>query len=122
MIIRVIRKGTEIFAAGGNDTSLAFPAGTVLDSIELLNGDVRVILAEKKPVDLGVSYVERELFAAGKKIQAIKCYRERTGLGLKESKDAIEAACPPFSAPSFNYSTYHSESCHLDPQHNGPCY
>ncbi len=27
----------------------------------------------------------------GRKIQAIKKYRERTGAGLKESKDAIEA-------------------------------
>jgi ribosomal protein L7/L12 len=29
--------------------------------------------------------------AAGNKIEAIKLYRERTGLGLKEAKDAIEA-------------------------------
>lgn len=29
--------------------------------------------------------------AAGNKIEAIKLYREATGLGLKESKDAIEA-------------------------------
>lgn len=27
----------------------------------------------------------------GKKIQAIKVYRERTGVGLKEAKDAVEA-------------------------------
>ena len=33
----------------------------------------------------------RELVARGNKIQAIKVYREHTGLGLKESKDAIEA-------------------------------
>jgi ribosomal protein L7/L12 len=28
---------------------------------------------------------------AGNKIQAIKHYRERTGVGLKEAKDAVEA-------------------------------
>lgn len=39
-----------------------------------------------------------------KKIQAIKIYRSTTGLGLKESKDAIDAATPdtpaviPYSA------------------------
>jgi ribosomal protein L7/L12 len=33
----------------------------------------------------------RALARAGKKIDAIKLYRERTGLGLKESKDAVEA-------------------------------
>jgi len=32
------------------------------------------------------------LFLAGKRIQAIKQYRDRTGLGLKEAKDAVEQA------------------------------
>lgn len=33
-----------------------------------------------------------EALARGKKVQAIKCYREATGAGLKESKDVIEEA------------------------------
>lgn len=33
----------------------------------------------------------RRLVAEGKPIQAIKVYRERTGAGLKEAKDAIDA-------------------------------
>lgn len=32
----------------------------------------------------------RRLVAEGKPIQAIKAYRERTGAGLKEAKDAID--------------------------------
>lgn len=32
-----------------------------------------------------------ELLRQGQKIEAIKLYRERTGLGLKEAKDAVEA-------------------------------
>ena len=32
-----------------------------------------------------------QLVNSGKKIHAIKLYRERTGLGLKEAHDAIEA-------------------------------
>ena len=32
-----------------------------------------------------------ELLAKGKKIPAIKLYRERTNVGLKEAKDAVEA-------------------------------
>jgi hypothetical protein len=32
----------------------------------------------------------REALFAGNKIQAIKLYRDQTGLGLKESKDAVE--------------------------------
>jgi ribosomal protein L7/L12 len=31
-----------------------------------------------------------QLISAGRKIEAIKLVRERTGLGLKESKDAVE--------------------------------
>ena len=31
-----------------------------------------------------------ELLQAGKKIEAIKRFRERTGAGLKEAKDAVE--------------------------------
>jgi ribosomal protein L7/L12 len=34
----------------------------------------------------------QDLLAKGNEIQAIKRYRERTGLGLKEAKDAIERA------------------------------
>ncbi|HHO53096.1 MAG TPA: hypothetical protein ENK18_20035 [Deltaproteobacteria bacterium] len=33
----------------------------------------------------------RALLGAGKKIHAIKLWRERTGSGLREAKDAIEA-------------------------------
>ena len=33
----------------------------------------------------------RQLKASGNVIQAIKLYREHTGLGLKEAKDAVEA-------------------------------
>ncbi len=38
------------------------------------------------------NYVEeaRKLVAAGRKIEAIKLVRERTGLGLKEAKDYVE--------------------------------
>jgi ribosomal protein L7/L12 len=32
-----------------------------------------------------------QLIRAGQKIAAIKLYRERTGVGLKEAKDAIDA-------------------------------
>jgi|SRR5580704_6374772 ribosomal protein L7/L12 len=32
-----------------------------------------------------------EALRAGKKITAIKCYREATGVGLKEAKDFVEA-------------------------------
>ena len=35
-----------------------------------------------------------ELLQSGKKIEAIKLYRELTGAGLKEAKDAVERIAP----------------------------
>jgi hypothetical protein len=42
-------------------------------------------------VELGVAMDQvQSLLMQGKKIQAIKVYRELTGVGLKEAKDAVE--------------------------------
>ena len=41
----------------------------------------------------------RELIRQNRKIEAIKLYREATGLGLKESKDAVEAMETSVPAP-----------------------
>lgn len=43
-----------------------------------------------------------QLLRAGKKIEAIKRYREQTGVGLKEAKDAVEAmeSGAPVALPS----------------------
>ena len=38
----------------------------------------------------GVDEKVMELMKAGKKIQAIKLYRQQTGCGLKEAKDYVE--------------------------------
>ncbi len=40
--------------------------------------------------DEGLSADVRELAEAGRKIEAIKLYRERTGAGLAEAKRAVE--------------------------------
>lgn len=39
-----------------------------------------------------LNVLEASLIATGKKIQAIKAYRDRTSLGLKDSKDVIDSA------------------------------
>ena len=41
--------------------------------------------------DQGVNQQVLELVKAGQKIQAIKVYREQTGVGLKEAKDYVES-------------------------------
>ena len=40
---------------------------------------------------LGADASPEQLLGAGRKIEAIKRYRELTGVGLKEAKDAVEA-------------------------------
>jgi len=47
---------------------------------------------EGKPATAGIdlSGIQEQL-RAGKKIEAIKLYREQTGLGLKEAKDFIDS-------------------------------
>lgn len=50
------------------------------------------MLREVKTDDLGLTYQEQaEARKPNGKIPAIKLYRTRTGHGLKESKDAVEA-------------------------------
>ncbi|CAM3689074.1 ribosomal protein L7/L12 [Nocardioides zeicaulis] len=60
--------------AGGDSSYAVAPAGVAAAP------DAQAWLAEVQ-----------ELVRLGKKVQAIKVYRERTGVGLKEAKDAVEA-------------------------------
>jgi ribosomal protein L7/L12 len=48
-------------------------------------------LPTKEPVDSAFENEIVLLLQGSKKIEAIKVYRERTGVGLKEAKDAVEA-------------------------------
>lgn len=41
-------------------------------------------------IDEGVRQEIMMLLRSGRKIEAIKVYREKTGVGLKEAKDAVE--------------------------------
>jgi ribosomal protein L7/L12 len=47
--------------------------------------------ADAVPAAGGLSPEVVQLINSGNKIQAIKAHRERTGLGLAEAKDAVEA-------------------------------
>lgn len=65
------------------------------------NDDWRTLRVERKLdlilKELDITYRDdtpdlvRELLAGGRKIEAIKMYREATGVGLKEAKDAVDA-------------------------------
>ena len=66
----------------------AGPGGTAVDGIPY--GTPQPSLGAL-PAEGGPWLAEvRALAASDQKIQAIKLYRERTGVGLKEAKDAVE--------------------------------
>lgn len=67
----------------------AFSATTAVDGIPY---GAPMPSAGALPAEGGPWMAEvKALVDSGKKINAIKLYRERTGLGLKEAKDAVEA-------------------------------
>jgi ribosomal protein L7/L12 len=57
-------------------------------------------LPTREAVDSTMEAEIVRLLEGGKKIEAIKVYRERTGIGLKEAKDAVEAVTAQRGLPS----------------------
>src|SRR5207302_9114522 len=47
--------------------------------------------SEPAPAAIGLEERVRSLLAEGRKIEAIRAYRESTGAGLKEAKDVVDA-------------------------------
>ena len=90
MMIRVYRKNEEVFSATGDGNVIEFPFGTRIARVESQGLTMRVHLAETpEAVDkavLDVTYAERVLVGSGKFIYAIKSYRTRTGVSLRDAK------------------------------------
>lgn len=85
--IKEYREATGAGLAEAKDAVEALEAGQVLPAKGL----------QKAPAGF-----EKELLALleqGKRIQAIKLYREQTGTGLKEAKDALEAVAEKYGIP-----------------------
>lgn len=67
-------------------------------------------MPKAQPTPTGSGQTVASLLQAGEKIQAIKLYREQTGAGLRDAKDAVEAmargeAPPRATMPSANSAT-----------------
>ena len=51
----------------------------------------RLLNASGEEIDLALSESERALVLDGRKLEAVKAYRDRTGVGLKTAKEAVDA-------------------------------
>lgn len=51
----------------------------------------RLLKISGETIDLALSDSERALLAQGRKLEAVKAYRDRTGVDLKTAKQAIDA-------------------------------
>ena len=51
----------------------------------------RLLKASGESIDLALSPSERALVLDGRKLAAVKAYRDRTGVGLKTAKEAVDA-------------------------------
>lgn len=51
----------------------------------------RLLKASGEAIDLALSPSERALLAQGRKLEAVKAYRDRTGVDLKTAKQAVDA-------------------------------
>lgn len=51
----------------------------------------RLLNASGETIDLALSPSERALVLDGRKLKAVKAYRDRTGVGLKTAKEAVDA-------------------------------
>jgi ribosomal L7/L12-like protein len=53
-------------------------------------GEVTLDVSTVAPLDGGLTFAERELARFGHRLAAVKSVRERTGMGLKDSKNLVD--------------------------------
>jgi ribosomal protein L7/L12 len=76
----------KLYEAGDRERELS-------SKVDDLSQDLRIAMANPRRPDYAVPIQEMlSAFGSGQKILAIKFVKEMTGLGLKESKDLVEAA------------------------------
>ena len=97
--IRLVRERTRLGLADAKALVEALASGDTSVDLTLARETLSSRQGELAPsVDLALETLAPDLaaqlvleLAAGRKIEAIKLLRERTGLGLKEARDAIDA-------------------------------
>jgi len=100
--IKLVREQTDLGLKEAKDAVEAIERG------EMPELKPRSMVTPREAVGVDLDEIN-ELLLQNKKIEAIKLYREQTGVGLKEAKDAIEAIektdWPPLPNPSGQLAT-----------------
>lgn len=73
-----------LFGSSGHSPAIEARLRTIERKLDAIMASLGITLDEAPDDDL------RELVRAGRKIEAIKLYRERTNCGLKEAKDYVD--------------------------------
>jgi ribosomal protein L7/L12 len=97
--IKIVRERTRLGLADAKALVEALESGADGVDLSLARQDVAQDVASAAIADPDLAAQLVLELAAGRKVEAIKLLRERTGLGLKEAKDAIEALDGGDAAP-----------------------
>lgn len=89
--MKIILNGRKFATVSG----IAFDDSVIVRAATTTMGEVTLDVSTTEPtLTGGLLYAERELAAKGHRIAAIKSIRERTGMGLKDSKDLVDREVP----------------------------
>lgn len=105
-VVDLLRSGQKIEAIKRYRELVGVGLKEAKDAVEAMERGEAVPVAGAPAFSVPASSVQ-DLLREGKKLEAIKLYREQSGLGLKEAKDAVEAmelggqalAPPPLHSP-----------------------
>jgi ribosomal protein L7/L12 len=87
-VLELLARGEKIQAVAAYRRQTGASLSAAVEFVDGLDSD------QEFAIPCPIADVEREVgkfLERGEKIQAIKFYRERTGVGLKEAKDEVEA-------------------------------
>jgi hypothetical protein len=90
-ILTLVAQGDYLDAARLLQSRRGFTLDEAAAEIERLRGDITPLPSGGPAPADSITPAIAEAIRAGRKIEAIKLYREAHGVGLKEAKDAVDA-------------------------------
>lgn len=87
-LVQLLAEGQKIQAIAAYRRQTGTSLASAKDAVELLDSDWQ--FGTGRPI-ADIEWEVGKLLERGEKINAIKFYREQTGIGLKEAKDEVDA-------------------------------